>query len=132
MHCSYDNCRWNERLPACWRCCFDRNYTSAQFLPYLRYALQAAKRFIRLLSTMCWGPCDAKDHCRRESRADCSDLGSTHVWKCSAKNIDSDEHGSIPISDSKNSDTPTHGDILKLILETLVAITLRLIRYLSR
>jgi len=32
------------------------------------------------------------------------------------------------ISDAKNSDTPFPGDMLKLILETLDAITLRLIR----
>jgi hypothetical protein len=131
VHCSYDICRWNERLPAFWRCCFDCNCTSAQFLPYLRYALQAAKRFIRLLSTMCWGPCDAKDHCRRESGSDCSDLGSAHVWNVA-------QRLSIPIipvrsiSDTKNSETPFSGDMLKFILETLDAITLRLIRYLLR
>ena len=75
--------------------------------------------------------CDAKDHCRRESGADCSDLGSAHVWNVA-------QRLSIPvipvrsISDTKNSDTPFPGDMLKLILETLDAITLRLIRYLLR
>jgi purine-nucleoside phosphorylase len=107
-----------------------RNYTSAQFLPHFeasaaRFKIAQLVTVNHVLETRA-----AKEHCRQESRADCCDMESAHVWNIA-------QRLSIPmitvrsISDAKNSDMPIPGDIL-IDPRSSRPNTLRLMGYLLR
>jgi nucleoside phosphorylase len=87
-------------------------------LPYFEISTTGCKAVHPITVNHVLGTCDAKDHCRRESGADCSDLGSAHVWNV-AQRLSIPMIPARSISDAKNSDTPFPGDMLKFILETL-------------
>jgi purine-nucleoside phosphorylase len=107
-----------------------RNYTSAQFLPHFEASAASFKIAQLVTVNHVLETRAAKEHCRQESRADCCDMESAHVWNIA-------QRLSIPmitlrsISDAKNSDMPIPGDIL-IDPRSSRPNTLRLIGYLLR
>ena len=107
-----------------------RNYTSAQILPHFE-ACAASLKMVQLVTVNhVLETHAAKEHCRQDSRADCCDMESAHVWNIA-------QRLSIPmitvrsISDVWNSDMPIPGDIL-IDPRSSRPNTLRLIGYLLR
>jgi nucleoside phosphorylase len=107
-----------------------RNYTSAQFLPHFE-ACAANLKMVQLVTVNhVLETHAAKEHCRQESRADCCDMESAHIWNIA-------QRLSIPmitvrsISDAWNSDMSIPGDIL-IDPRSSRPNTLRLIGYLLR
>ena len=107
-----------------------RNYTSAQILPHFEASAASFKIAQLITVNHVLETRAAKEYCRQESRADCCDMESAHVWNIA-------QRLSIPmitvrsISDAWNSDMPIPGDIL-IDPRSSRPNTLRLIGYLLR
>ena len=86
---------WIELLPACWKCCFDCNCTSAQFFPYFEISTTSCKAVRpvtvnHVLGTLrCQGSLQARIWGRLQR------FRERPCLECRAKIIHSDNPGSI-------------------------------------
>jgi hypothetical protein len=105
------------------------NYTSNQFLPHFQ-SIAGSHKVVNLVTVdHVLETRSEKEHCRRESGAECCDMETAHVWKIA-------HQFEIPmitvrcISDALTSDMPIPGNIL-IDPRTSRPNALRLLGYLS-